>query len=167
MKILLKDSDIFFEKAKPSLRRDSGQALMLIIIFSLLTTITFYVGWTKFVFSLGAGEAMAWITASTATGFLAVTAVLSLIAYRRLDRKSFTDAFFIMVYAATPLMLMAWAPHSLVKIVGIAWSVIFIKVGLEIYSRKTHNESIAIAVLTGATAIALAQITEFYLIYYI
>ncbi|HLC67287.1 MAG TPA: YIP1 family protein [archaeon] len=167
MKILLKDSDLFFEKEKPSLCKDAGQAALLIVIFSALTTITFYVGWTKFAFSYGAGEAMVWITASTATGFLAVTALLSLIAFRRLDKKSFGDALFIMAYASSPIMLLAWAPHSVVKVVGIAWSIIFLKSGLEFYSKKPHKESILIAILTGAATIALAWVTEFYLIYYI
>jgi len=167
MKLLFKDSDIFFEKEKPSLKRDAVQALLLIIMFSAMTAITFYAGWVEFSFSYGTAEAMAWITASSATGFIAVTALLSLIAFRRLDRKSLRAALFLMAYAATPVMLLGWVPNGPVKIAGILWSVVFLKVGLETHSKKTGKEALLAAFLTGGAAIALAALTEFYLIYYI
>ncbi len=156
MKILLKDSDLFFKQNKAHFSKDFLQLAVLGMIFSILTALTIAGGWTTVKLTGGIIESVAVFFLSILAGTFIVSALLAVMAYRKLGSNSLKTAFFVIVYAATPVLILGWVPHGFVKAIGIIWSLIFVAVGIEVGMNKTQKQAIAITI---ALAVILALLT--------
>lgn len=146
MKILLKDSDLFFQSHRENFRRDVAQLAVLVAIFSALTVISIEAGWTTVKLPAGLPESTTGIFLGTMAGAALLTAALSALAFGKTSRESLEKSFFILAYASTPAMLIAWFPHGLVKLIGVAWSLVFVAVGLQTSAKRTQKQSILITI---------------------
>ncbi|MEK6888249.1 MAG: Yip1 family protein [Candidatus Aenigmatarchaeota archaeon] len=164
MKILLKDSDMFFEKNKNNINRDAIQIILLAVLFSFLTTLTIYEGWTTTKLTTGFVQSFIGITIATVSGILILIVALMLMAFRKINRTCFDKTLFIVAYAATPALIIGWVPHGFVKIVAILWSLIFIKVGLEVSLKKSQKQATLVVIGIAIILAIMTLATQTYLI---
>lgn len=164
MKILLKDSDLFFETNKYNLNKDLVQIIALVLLFSFLTTVTIYAGWTTTKLTAGFAQSFFGIAIATASGILVLVASLMLLTFRKISRTCFHKTFFIVAYAATPALMLGWVPHGIVKLIAIIWSLIFIKVGLEVSLKKSQKQATLLVISVAIILVILTLITQTYLI---
>ncbi|MFA4820117.1 MAG: YIP1 family protein [Candidatus Aenigmatarchaeota archaeon] len=164
MKILLKDSDLFFEKNKNNLNRDVIQIILLTLLFSLLTTFTIYEGWTTTKLTASFAQSFIGIAIATVSGILILIVALMLMAFRKINRTCFDKTLFIVAYAATPALILGWVPHGIVKLIAIIWSLIFIKVGLEVKLKKSQKQATLVVIGIAIILAILTLITQTYLI---
>jgi hypothetical protein len=164
LKILLKDSDLFFQNNGEKSRKDIVQALVFSGIFTALTVFTLEAGWTGVELASPPFEAFIGILGVTFGGQLIFSLLLSLLAYRKLDKSSFKKSFFIIAYASTPLLLIAWVPNGFIKLIGIIWTFNFIWVGIQHVAKKRQKEAFYVTLILGAILGILSAVTQIYLI---
>lgn len=164
MKLLLKNSDIFFDKNKHNFWKDITQLVVASVLFSLLTTFTIYEGWTASKLTAGFLESFVAIEIATISGMIIIIAATMLLTFRTIKKTYFEKMLFIIAYSATPALMLGWIPHGFVKIVAILWSLVFIKVGIEVSLNKSQKHA-TLAVIGIAIILAILMlITETYLI---
>lgn len=164
MKILLKDSDMFFHSNKEHLKKDLLQVIILAFAFSLLTTATMFAGLTTVKPAFGFIASLVAIFLSSVIGMLVIAFVLGLLLFRKADRKSFGKAFFVVGYAATPIFIIGWIPHGVVKLVAIVWSLVFVFNGIQIKTNKSQKESALLVIVLCIILAALTLLSQNYLI---
>lgn len=162
--MLLKDSDLFFQSAKSRPTKDATQIIVLSAVFSFLTTVTIYSEWTSVKLSGSFLQNFIAIFAAVLSGMIIISCALMLLAFRKASRKDFSNSLFIIAYTSTPTLLLGWIPHGFAKLVGVVWSLLFIKVALEIGFNKTQKQSTLTAAGLAVALAALALITNTYLI---
>ncbi|MBI4170157.1 MAG: YIP1 family protein [Candidatus Aenigmarchaeota archaeon] len=164
MKILLKDSDLFFKKNKAHFIQDLTQVAVLGMIFSALSALTIAAGWTTVKLVMGIVESIAVFFLSILGGVFITSALLALMVFRTLDKESFKKAFFIVTYAATPALVLGWIPHGFVKLIGIIWSLVFVAVGIEVGMNKTQKQAVTITIALAVTLALLTFISQNFLL---
>ena len=164
MKILLKNSDLFFDKNKRNFWKDITQIVLLSALFSLLTTFTIHEGWTAGKLTAGFFESFVAIAIATISGMIILVIAAMLLTFRKIKRIYFEKILFIAAYASTPALIIGWVPHGFVKIVAILWSLIFIKVGLEVNLKKSQKQATLIVIGIAIMLAIMPLATQTYLI---
>ncbi|MBI3190691.1 YIP1 family protein [archaeon] len=164
MKILLKDSDLFFQSSKEDMKKDFIQVVVLTLVFSLLTTITIFEGLTTVKPAFDFIESFVAIFLSSLIGILIITAVLTEIIFKKISKKTFSKTLFVIGYAATPTFVIGWIPHGVVKLIAIIWSLIFVFNGLQVVMKKPQKDAALLVVVLCIILVALTLVSQNYLI---
>src|SRR3989338_8726405 len=146
----------FYRRAKQRTRETVTYALAISAIFAVLNEASIFFGFTPAKMIYGHLETAGIIFLSFIAGFFLISLIFSLLAYGRLDRNSYLTALFVLVYSATPFMLLGWIPHAVVKTALLIWALIFLMVGIHVRMKKNYKQA---ALITIALVIIIAIIS--------
>ncbi|GEM_PF-3778259 len=146
----------FYRKAKQRAAETTAYTAAISAVFATMNQASIFFGLTPAKMIYGHLGTATIIFMSFVAGFFLISLVFSLLAYGKLSRNSYLTSLFVLVYSATPFMLLGWIPHAVVKTALLIWALIFLMVGIHVRMKKNYKQA---ALITIALVIVIALIS--------
>ncbi len=146
MNFLLDNPYRFYRKARRRTGETIAYAAAISAAFAVMNQASIFFGFTPAKMIYGHLETAGIIFLSFIAGFFLIALVFSLLAYGKLDKNSYLTSLFVLVYSATPFMLLGWIPHAVVKTALLIWALIFLMVGIHVRTKKNYRQSVLITI---------------------
>ncbi len=164
MRVLLDDPVKFFRKKEEGLLRTIFYFMAFLLFFIIMNEAMVRYGFVKYQPVAGVFESIAINYAAVLSGFVLLSFITFVLSSMAGTKASLKQSIFVIAHSSTPLLLLGWVPFSVVKVIALIWSVLFLTLGIKIKMKFDYRKSVTIAALVLVILFVVIVLSQNYII---